>query len=71
MIRRAEFDPDLQERCKRAFARGEEPLLDGLVSDITLGKGQLTEAEQKLLFLFHVRKQIIRMEHEGAGVKNP
>jgi spore maturation protein CgeB len=70
MIRKAEFDPDLQERCKRAFERGEEPALDGLVSDITLGKGQLTETEQKLLFLFHVRKQIIRMEQEGAGVKN-
>lgn len=71
MIRKAEFDPELQERCKRAFERGEEPVLDGLISDITLGKGQLTEVEQKLLFLFHVRKQIIRMEQEGAGVKNP
>jgi spore maturation protein CgeB len=71
MIRKSEFDPDLQERCKRAFERGEEPVLDGLISDITLGKGQLTETEQKLLFLFHVRKQIIRMEQEGAGVKNP
>lgn len=71
MIRKAEFDPELQARCERAFARGEEPALDGLISDITMGKGQLTEVEQKLLFLFHVRKQIIRMEHEGAGVKNP
>jgi spore maturation protein CgeB len=70
MIRRAEFDPELQERCERAFARGEEPILDGLIADITTGQGQLTDAEKKLLFLFHVRKQIIRMEHEGAGVKN-
>lgn len=70
MIRRAEVDPELRERCQRAFERGEEPILDGLVADITTGKGNLSETEQKLLFLFHVRKQIIRMEHEGAGVKN-
>ncbi len=70
MIRRAEVDPELQQRCQKAFERGEEPILDGLVADITAGKGNLSEAEQKLLFLFHVRKQIIRMEHEGAGVKN-
>lgn len=70
MIRKAEFDPELRERCERAFARGDEPQLDGLVADIALGQGQLTETEQKLLFLFHVRKQIIRMEHEGAGVRN-
>jgi spore maturation protein CgeB len=70
MIRRAEFDPELKERCERAFKRGEEPILDGLIADITTGQGQLSETEQKLLFLFHVRKQIVRMEHEGAGVKN-
>lgn len=70
MIRRAEFDPELRERCERACARGEEPILDGLVADITTGEGQLTDAEQKLLFLFHVRKQTIRMEQQGAGVRN-
>jgi spore maturation protein CgeB len=70
MIRRASFDPELKERCERASARGEDPILDGLVADITRGEGQLTDSEQKLLFLFHVRKQIIRMEHEGAGVRN-
>lgn len=70
MIRRAEVDPELRERCQKAFDRGEEPILDGLVADITTGKGNLSETEQKLLFLFHVRKQIIRMEHEGAAVKN-
>lgn len=70
MIRRAQFDPELKERCERAFARGEEPILDGLIADITTGQGQLTDTEQKLLFLFHIRKQIIRMEQEGAGVRN-
>lgn len=70
MIRRAEVDPELQARCERAFLRGDEPVLDGLVADIVTGQGQLTETEQKLLFLFHVRKQITRMEKEGAGVRN-
>lgn len=70
MIRRADFDPELRERCERAQARGEEPVLDALIADITTGEGQLTDTEQKLLFLFHVRKQIIRMDHEGAGVRN-
>jgi spore maturation protein CgeB len=70
MIRRAEFDSELKNRCERAFARGEEPILDGLIADIATGQGQLTDTEQKLLFLFHVRKQIVRMEHEGAGVRN-
>ncbi len=70
MIQRASFEPELKERCERANARGEEPILDGLIADITMGEGQLTDTEQKLLFLFHVRKQIIRMEHEGAGVRN-
>jgi spore maturation protein CgeB len=70
MIKRAEFDPELKQRCERAYSRGEEPILDGLIADIATGNGQLTETEQKLLFLFHVRKQIIRMEKEGAGVRN-
>lgn len=69
MIRRAAFEPELQQRCERAYARGDEPTLDGLVADISMGKGQLTPTEQKLLFLHHVRQQIVRMEAEGAGVK--
>ncbi len=67
MIRRAAFDPELKEKCERSCARGEEPGLDGLVADIALGKGNLTPTEQKLLFLHHVTKQIIRMQHEGGG----
>jgi spore maturation protein CgeB len=69
MIRRAEFDPELKQRCQKAFESGAEPVLDGLIADITLGEGQLTETEQKLLFLFHVRKQIVRIEHEREGAK--
>lgn len=67
MLERAERHPELKERCKAAFDRGEEPVLDGLVWDILAGKGKLSETEQKLLFLYHVRKQIIRMKQEEAG----
>lgn len=70
MIRKAECDPELRSRCEKAFKRGEEPVLDGLVADIVTGQGQLTETEQKLLFLFHVRKQIIRMDKERSEGAN-
>ena len=69
MIRRAENEPELKERCERAFARGEEPALDGLIADIVTGKGKLTETEQKLLFMHHVKSQIVRMRSEEAGLK--
>jgi spore maturation protein CgeB len=59
--------PELHDRCKKAFERGEEPALDALISDIVTGKGKLTETEQKLLFLFHIRKQIVRMAREEVG----
>jgi hypothetical protein len=69
MIQRADKDPELKERCERAFARGEEPALDGLIADIVTGNGKLTETEQKLLFMHHVRSQIVRMRTEEAGLK--
>jgi spore maturation protein CgeB len=69
MIKRAAPYPELTERLHRARARGEEPALDGLVADIVTGEGKLTETEQKLLFLHHVRSQIIRMNREEAGLK--
>ena len=53
---------ELHKRCEGAFQRGEEPNLDGLVSDIISGKGKLSETEQKLMFLFHVKKQIINKQ---------
>jgi len=67
MIRRAEGDPELKERCQRAMMRGEEPALDGLIADIVTGKGKLSETEQKLLFMHHVKSQIIRMRSEESG----
>jgi hypothetical protein len=69
MEKRSEKFPELQKRCQVAAARGEEPTLDALISDIVTGNGKLSETEQKLLFLFHVRKQIIRMTREEAGLK--
>jgi spore maturation protein CgeB len=70
MIARAAPYQELHERCQRAFDRGEEPILDALISDIVTGNGKLTETEQKLLFMFHVRKQIIRMTREESGEKS-
>lgn len=67
MLERSERHEELHGYCKRAFERGEEPILDGLVADIMVGQGKLTETEQKLLFLHHVRSQIIRMRKEEAG----
>jgi spore maturation protein CgeB len=67
MINRATRDPELVKRCEVSRERGEEPNLDGLISDIVTGNGKLSETEQKLLFLFHVRKQILRMNREESG----
>lgn len=69
MIERSKKTPELYERCMAAKQRGEEPTLDGLIWDIVSGKGKLSETEQKLLFLFHVRKQIIRMKEEESTGK--
>ena len=68
---RAAPHKELAERCEEAFKRGEQPMLDGLVADIVSGKGKLTPTEQKLLFLFHVRKQIIRFKVEELGTQAP
>ncbi len=70
LVRSKPYD-ELAARCETAFKRGEEPNLDGLVADIVNGKGKLTETEQKLLFLFHVRKQIIRMKVGELGAQAP
>ncbi|MCB0319849.1 MAG: glycosyltransferase, partial [Bdellovibrionales bacterium] len=67
MLRRAKPHEELHDRCMKSFRRGEEPNLDGLVTDIVTGQGKLTETEQKLLFLFHIRKQMVRMRHESSG----
>lgn len=68
MLDRAKPHAELLERCNAAYQRGEDSNLDGLVSDIVTGNGKLTETEQKLLFLYHVRKQIIRMRYEESEI---
>jgi spore maturation protein CgeB len=67
LLDRSKHEPELHKRCNEAFLRGEEPKLDGLIADIMVGQGKLTETEQKLLFLHHVSKQIIRMKMEESG----
>lgn len=69
VLERSKIDPELHERCQKSFSRGEDANLDGLVCDIVNGKGKLSRTEQKLLFLYHVRKQIINMEEEEKVVK--
>ncbi len=61
MLDRAKPHGELHQRCQKAFERGEEANLDGLVSDIVVGQGKMTETERKLMFLYHVKKQIIRL----------
>jgi ADP-heptose:LPS heptosyltransferase len=67
LLKRAKPHEELSKRCNDSFVRGEEATLDGLVADIVTGEGKLTETEMKLLFLHHVRSQIIRMTIEEAG----
>ncbi len=67
IIRSSEKFPSLKERCQLAFNRGEQPTLDALISDIVTGQGSLNDDEMKLLFLYHVSKQIIRMKREESG----
>ena len=50
--------PELEGRFKVAFRRGDAAELTSLVNDIQTGKGSLTETEQKLLFLHHIKSQI-------------
>ena len=65
--RAASVDDELHQRCKVAFERGEAANLDGLVWDIHHGKGDLTDTEKKLLFLHHIRSQIIQMRKEEVS----
>lgn len=67
MLRRSAKHEELHQRCQKAFNRGEQPNLDGLISDIITGQGKLSDTEKKLLFLFHLRKQIVRHAQQDAG----
>lgn len=61
--------PELEPRFVKAYERGDEPTLASLISDITTGEGSLTEVEQKLLFLHHVRSQITTVTEMREGKK--
>ena len=67
MLDKSKRHEELHKRCQKAFNRGEQPNLDGLISDIITGQGKLSDTEKKLLFLFHLRKQIVRHAHQDAG----
>lgn len=65
LMNRVPSGSELESRCKTALERGEEPTLDALVSDIVVGNGKLTETEQKLMFMYHVRKQTSQRGNAG------
>jgi spore maturation protein CgeB len=67
MIERSKSHEELSNRCLLARERGEQPTLDALASDIVSGRGKLSETEQKLMFLFHVKKHILRPSRTGEG----
>jgi len=55
--------PELEASLKRIQDRGEEPQLDYLLAEIHNGKGTLSELEQKLLFLHHIRSQTTHIQN--------
>ncbi len=57
-LKAADRFPELKDRYVELYERGEEPVLKNLIEDIQLGEGSLTDTEQKLLFLHHVKSQI-------------
>jgi spore maturation protein CgeB len=57
-LKAAEPYSELSDRYTTLYERGEEPRLQNLIEDIQLGEGSLSDTEQKLLFLHHVKTQI-------------
>lgn len=51
--------PKLLTRLERAYERGDEPSLDALVGEISVGSGTLDQLDQELLFLHHVKQNMI------------
>ncbi|MGI6680661.1 MAG: CgeB family protein [Bdellovibrionota bacterium] len=66
MLRRAKPHKELYQRVLVAYERGDEATLDALVSDIVTGQGKLTDTEQKLLFLHHIKSQIIKLSGDDS-----
>jgi spore maturation protein CgeB len=70
LLEKSKNHSELESRCNKAFVDGATPDLDGLVQGILKGEGDLSKVEQKLLFLFHIERQVIQMRQEeiaGAG----
>ena len=67
ILKAAESLPSVKQRFEQAFKLGREPVLDSIVCDIQLGKGELTDEESKLLFLHHVRKFISTAQDLNEG----
>jgi spore maturation protein CgeB len=59
VLERVKGVPELEKRFRVSYERGDEPVLDGLVYDVGAGKGKLNDVEQKILFLHHIRRQMI------------
>lgn len=66
-LKAAEAYPDLKQRFEQACERGMEPKLESLVADIQTGNGSLTEMEQRLLFLHHIKTQIVYVNNLRTG----
>jgi spore maturation protein CgeB len=58
VLKAAQEFPELHGRCERAEARGDEPVLDSLLKEISTGKEKLAEDENILLFMHHVRSLV-------------
>jgi spore maturation protein CgeB len=67
MMKRLEPASELYKRCFDAYERGSDPILDSLAAGIMLGKGDLSETEQKLLFLYHIRQQMVMLKEQEVA----
>lgn len=54
------IEDEFRERITKSYENGYDPKLAYLTDDIYLGKGNLSNVEQKLLFLYHVNRQVSR-----------
>ncbi len=61
--------PELRKRFDEIYEAGGDPKLETLVARIQLGKGSLTETEQRLLFLHHIKGQIAYVNELREGKK--
>lgn len=63
-------DPELRKFLEEARAEGCSPVIDDIVArKVRTGSGDLSEVEQKLLFIFNFASQIISVEAQRRGLK--